>query len=233
VPPVHRPIDDVISATPLFAIAARSTIDGLARSAHRRTLQRNEVLFTVGGRATAMHVIDSGTLRVFASSAEGTEPTLALVHAGETVGELGVLEDVPRSASVAAVERSSIVEVPARAFRTAYDSDPAIARRMVSMLAQRLRTVTDGLADLAYLDLGGRLAKYLVRESERQGRTTFRLPLTQAELGQLLGGARQTVNQVGRSLERDGLVVLEGRTVRILDEQGLRARASSSGGRFD
>jgi CRP-like cAMP-binding protein len=232
VPAVQRPIDDVISRTPLFAIAARSTIDELARSARRRTLHRNEVLFTAGGRSTAMHVVESGTLRVFASSADGAEPTLALIHAGETVGELGVLEDVPRSASVAAVDRSSVVEVPARPFRAAYDSDPAIARRMVSMLAQRLRTVTDGLADLAYLDLGGRLAKYLLRESERQGRTTFRLPLTQAELGQLLGGARQTVNQVGRSLERDGLVVLDGRTVRIVDEPGLRTRASSSGGQF-
>lgn len=232
-PTTQRRIDDVLSTTPLFATAARSTIDGLARAAQRRTIQRNEVLFAAGGRATAMYVIDSGTLRVFASSAEGTEPTLALVHAGETVGELGVLEDVPRSASVAAVGRSSIVEVPARSFRAAYDSDPAIARQMVSMLAQRLRTVTDGLADLAYLDLGGRLAKYLVREFERQGTTTFRLPLTQAELGQLLGGARQTVNQVGRSLERDGLVRLDGRRVTILDEPGLRARALSSGGRFD
>jgi CRP-like cAMP-binding protein len=59
------------------------------------------------------------------------------------------------------------------------------------------------------------------------------MSLTQAELGQLLGGARQTVNQVGRSLERDGLIALDGRTVRILDEHGLRARAMSSGGRFE
>ena len=147
--------------------------------------------------------------------------------------KLGVLEDLPRSASAAAVERTTVVEVPARAFRAAYEADPGIARRMVPMLARRLRTVTDGLADLAYLDLGGRLAKFLVRESERHGHTTFRMSLTQAELGQLLGGARQTVNQVGRSLERDGLIALDGRTVRILDERGLRARALSSGGRFE
>ncbi len=228
-----RSIEDVLASTSLFAAAAPTTIAELARVAHRRTLQRNELLFTVGERAAAIHVIDIGTLKVFTSSAEGAEPTLALMHDGEIVGELGVLDDLPRSASVAAVGRAQIVEVPARSFRSAWESDPAIARRMVVLLAQRLRTVTDGLADLAYLDLGGRLAKYLLQESERQGRTTFKMPLTQAELGQLIGGARQTVNQVGRSLERAGLVTIAGRTVHILDEHALRLRAMSAGGRFE
>ncbi len=226
-------IGDVLASTSLFAAAAPTTIAELARAARRRTLQRNELLFAVGERAAAIHVIDTGTLKVFSSSAEGTEPTLALIHDGEIVGELGVLDDLPRSASVSALVRTQIVEVPARSFRTAWNSDPAIARRMVVLLAQRLRTVTDGLADLAYLDLAGRLAKYLLKESERQGRSTFKVPLTQAELGQLLGGARQTVNQVGRSLERAGLVTIDGRTVQILDEHALRRRAMSAGGRFE
>ena len=104
---------------------------------------------------------------------------------------------------------------------------------MVTTLAARLRTVTDGLADLAYLDLGGRLAKYLLNESARQGRPTVTLTLTQTELGQMLGGARQTVNQVMRTLEDAGLVVLAGRTVRIIDEPGLRLRSMSAGGRFE
>lgn len=229
----ERSVEDVLASTPLLAAAAPATIAELARAAHRRTLQRNELLFAIGERAAAIHVIDTGTLKVFMSSVDGAEPTLALIHGGEIVGELGVLDDLPRSASVAAVGRALIIEVPARSFRAAWESDPAIARQMVVLLAQRLRTVTDGLADLAYLDLGGRLAKFLVKECERQGRTTFKLPLTQAELGQLLGGARQTVNQVGRSLERAGLVAISGRTVQILDEHALRLRAMSAGGRFE
>jgi CRP-like cAMP-binding protein len=226
-------IDDVLAATPLFGAAAPGTISDLARTSRWRTVQRNEVLFAAAERATSIYVVVSGTFRVFTSSMQGTEPTLALVHEGEVVGELGVLDDVPRSASIAALRRSEIVDVPAGAFRAAYTSDPAIARQMVTMLGARLRTVTGGLADLAYLDLGGRLAKYLLGESERQGRATLTLALTQAELGQMLGGARQTVNQVMRALEEAGLIGLDGRTVRILDEQGLRRRSVSAGGRFE
>ena len=228
-----RSIGDVLAATPLFGAAAPGTIADLARTSRWRTVQRNEVLFAVAEPATSIHVVASGTFRVFTSSMQGTEPTLALIHEGEVVGELGVLDDVPRSASIAALRRSEIVEVPAGAFRTAYRSDPAIARQMVTMLAARLRTVTDGLADLAYLDLGGRLAKYLLTESERQGGTAITLTLTQAELGQMLGGARQTVNQVMRALEEAGWIGLDGRTVRIVDEEGLRRRSVSAGGRFE
>ncbi len=196
-------------------------------------MQRNEVLFAVAERASSIYVVVSGSFRVFTSSIHGTEPTLALIHEGELIGELGVLDDQPRSASVAALRRSEIVEVPAASFRSAYHSDPAIAQQMVTMLAARLRTVTDGLADLAYLDLGGRMAKYLLNESQRQGRTNITLTLTQAELGQMLGGARQTVNQVMRMLEEAGLIGLDGRTVRIVDERALRLRSMSAGGRFE
>ena len=76
------------------------------------------------------------------------------------------------------------------------------------------------------------LAKYILNESERRGRTTFALNLTQAEMGQLLGGARQTINQAARSLHDAGLVGLDGRTVTIIDEEGLRLRAMSADGRL-
>ncbi len=226
-------VADVLAAAPLFAAADARTISQLARSSRWRTIQRNEMLFAAAERATSIYVVVAGTFRVFTTSMQGSEPTLALIHAGEVIGELGVLDDVRRSASVAALRRSEVLDVPAGAFRDAYQSDPAIARQMVTMLGARLRSVTDGLADLSYLDLGGRLAKYLLSESERQGTATITLPLTQGELGQMLGGARQTVNQVMRTLEVAGLVVLDGRTVRIVDVRGLRERSLSAGARFE
>ncbi len=78
-------IDEVLAATPLFGVAEPRTIGDLARSSRWRTVQRNEVLFAVAERATSIYVIVSGTFRVFTSSMQGTEPTLALIHEGEIV----------------------------------------------------------------------------------------------------------------------------------------------------
>jgi CRP-like cAMP-binding protein len=217
---------DVLSTTSLLHSAKRSTLERLAAASSIRTLRRDQILFVAGSRSSAVYAVASGTLRVFTTSAVGAEPTLALLTVGDLVGELGVLDDVARSTSVAALRTSDVVEVPGRAFRDAFESDPAIARRLVWLLSARLRSSNDGFTDLASLDLGGRLAKYLLGEMDRQGHDRLRLPLTQTELGQLLGGARQTVNQVMQALERSGLVEVTGRTVRVLDAEGLRRRAS-------
>ena len=221
-------IGEALAATVLLSTAAPATIEALAAASKARTLRREEVLFTAGSRANAAFVVVRGTLRVFTTSASGSEPTLAILTPGDLVGEIGVLDDAPRAAGVAALRPSEVVEVPARAFRAAYDTDPAIPRRLVSLLSARMRSLNDGFTDLASLDLGGRLAKYLAAEVEQQGRTTVKLTLTQAELGQLLGGARQTVNQVLQSLERAGLIETRGRTVHVLDLDGLRSRGFSS-----
>ena len=153
-------------------------------------------------------------------------------HGVSALAALGVLDDVPRSTSVGALQRSEVIELPGRVFREVYGDDPGIARRLVALLSARMRSLNDGFTDLASLDLGGRLAKFVLAEAERSNADVVRLSLTQAQLGQLLGGARQTVNQVMQGLERAGLLRIEGRTVRVLDREGLRMRSLTPGGKF-
>jgi CRP-like cAMP-binding protein len=222
----------LLRATPLLSAASERTVQDLAATSRRRTLARDQILFLAGSRATSVFAVASGTLRVFTSGPGGAEPTLALLGPGDLVGELGVLDDAPRSTSVGALQRSEVVELPGRTFLQAYADDPAIARRLVALLSGRMRSLNDGFTDLASLDLGGRLAKFVLAESERRNTDVLRLSLTQAQLGQLLGGARQTVNQVMQGLERAGLVRMDGRTVHVLDREGLRVRALAPGGRF-
>jgi len=222
----------LLRATPLLSAAAQATVTRLARESRRRTLARDQILFLAGSRATSVFAVASGSLRVFASGPGGAEPTLAILGAGDLVGELGVIDGVPRSTSVGALQRSEVVEVPGRAFLDAYRADPAIAQRLVTLLSGRMRSINDGFTDLASLDLGGRLAKFVLAEAERRNTDVFKLSLTQAQLGQLLGGARQTVNQVMQGLERAELVRMEGRTVRVLDREGLRLRSLTPGGKF-
>ena len=180
----------------------------------------------------SIYVVVSGTFRVFnVVDARTPSPRWRSSTTAKSSANSVYSTTCLRSASIAALRRSEIVEIPASSFRTRLrHSDPAIPRQMVTMLAARLRTVTDGLADLAYLDLGGRLAKYLLNESERQGRPHVHAHAHSTELGQMLGGARQSVNQVMRTLEDAG----SGRPrrsngARSSTRPGLRSRSMSSG----
>ena len=219
---------EILRATALFTTASDSTLLDLAKGSRVRHVAKGTTLSLAGDSPRSMWVVVSGLLRVFVTSFNGDEPTLGVLAAGDHVGELGVLDDIPRSASIGTLRASEVIEIPASAFTAAYLSDPAIARQLVHLLAERLRTTSDNLADLTYLDLGGRLAKYLVAQSESNGTATVTLQLTQSEIGQILGGARQTVNQLMQSLERSGLISVDGRTVRVVDMDGLRLRSLSS-----
>lgn len=219
---------EFLRATALFATASENTLQQLASASRVRHCAKGTTLSLIGDSPRSMWVVASGMLRVFVTSFNGDEPTLGVLTAGDHVGELGVLDNIPRSASIGTLRTGEVVEIPAAAFSAAYLSDPAIARQLVHLLAERLRSTSDNLADLTYLDLGGRLAKYLVAQSDNSGTTTVTLQLTQSELGQILGGARQTVNQLMLSLERSGLITVDGRTVRVVDMDGLRLRSLSS-----
>jgi CRP/FNR family transcriptional regulator, cyclic AMP receptor protein len=212
----------------LFREADTPTIGALADGSRLRQLDRGEVLLLEGSVPTSLYVVVDGLLRVFVTSLDGTEPTLTIMFPGDHVGELGVLHNTPRSASVGAMRATTLVEVPGTVFHAAYRNDGAISRVIVEHLANRLRQTSTRLCDLTLLDLGARLAKHLLDGmvvTPDEASPFVNLAITQAELGQLIGGARQTINQLLAELEAEGIVTVVGRRVEVLDVARLRRRA--------
>jgi len=213
----------------LFADVADSTVASLAAGARVRRVQRGALLIMEGDAPAAMYVLADGFLRVFTTSLDGVEPTLTVLFPGDHVGELGMLDGVVRSASVGALRTSTVIDIRRDTFVSAYECDGAISRTLVAHLARRLRSTSERLTDLTILDLGARLAKYLGGEAElaaARGSTQFELLLNQSELGQLLGGARQSINQLLAILERDGILTVDGRQVTVIDTERLAQRAA-------
>jgi CRP/FNR family transcriptional regulator, cyclic AMP receptor protein len=217
----------MLAACAVFAAASPLTSRVVASRMRRRTFGRGEVIALETGPADRVWIVESGMLRVFMTSLQGDEACLAVLTAGDIAGEMGVLAQAGRSTSIAALRPSVAWELPGDAFSEAFHSDAAVARAVAETLVQRLRATTTQVNDLHYLDLGGRVAKYLLGCGERLG-DEFDLTLNQSELGQLVGGARQTVNQLIRSLELANLIAVNGRRVRIVDRDGLSLRALSA-----
>ena len=216
----------------LFADVADSTVASLAAGARIRRVPRGALLMMEGDDPSAVYVLTDGFLRVFTTSLDGAEPTLTVLFPGDHVGELGVIDAVVRSASVGALRASTVIDLRRETFISAYECDGAISRTLVGHLAHRLRSTSERLTDLTILDLGARLAKYLGNESElaaARGSKKFELMLNQSELGQLLGGARQSINQVLAMMERDGILRVDGRQVTVVDAQRLAQRATLRG----
>ena len=121
-------VRDVLRRSALLEDARDDTLELLQRSSRARRLDRGAMLIHEGDQPTSVFFIADGLLRSFTTSFDGAEPTLTVMLPGDHVGELGVIDGTARSASVASLRPSTVVEVSGTTFRAALEADVAIYR---------------------------------------------------------------------------------------------------------
>ena len=196
----------------------------LTRVAVVRRLARGQILFGEGEPSQSFHLVCAGKLRVYRTSDEGNELILSVVGPGGAIGELSVFDGEPRSATVDALEPSTVLAIPNTHLRDALLASPASLMAIVADLASTVRRLTGSTSDLVFLDLPHRIARFLLLQAVDHGDGTAHVDLTmsQAGIAAQLGVARQSFNTALNGLVRDGLIRVDGRRVDIPDVDGLQ-----------
>jgi CRP-like cAMP-binding protein len=186
---------------------------------------RNEVLFQQDDAASELFGIVSGRVAILTRSPDGRESLVAVLDEGSLFGELGLFDGGPRSADARALEESTLIVLNYEAVRAAIDAHPTLLWVIVRLLARRLRSTDESLADAVFLDVPARTAKRLLEIAGDADQ--FRLPMTQEDLAGLVGASRERVNKALSLFTRLGWIEVEGRNrYRILDRQSLTDRAT-------
>ncbi len=199
-----------------------------------RTLKRGARLFAQGDVDEAdVFVVLHGRFTVAREHRDGRAVT-AVLGPGDMVGELSVFDPGPRTSTVTAVTGGRVAVLTSRDLLAWGTSRPHVATRLLQVLARRLRRTNSTVADLVFVDVAGRVAKALLelaaRFGQRHGPEVW-VPhgLTQVELGQLVGGSRETVNKTLSEFASRGWLRLENRAVVLLDLPRLTQRARAAG----
>jgi len=215
---------DVLAQTEFFADAPSATIDVLTGFAEERELVRGDVLFEEGDAPDALYVVTHGRLAIaLANPIDNRESVVALMEVGDLFGELGMLDDRPRSALARALEPSRVLAVPYGPVITMFHDQPTMLWNVTRLLAQRLRTMDEALADSVFLDVTGRTAKRLLELAN--GGNQFVLPVTQEELAGMVGASRERVNKAIASFIRLGWLEQRDRHYTITQRDRLELRA--------
>ena len=170
----------------------------------------------------------SGLVKVYRTSPDGDEMLLVTLGPAAVFGELPMVDGGLRSASAAAVEATTVLMINRAALLELLRTSPELVDGLLRSMGSMVRRLTDQAADLVFLDLHGRVAKLLLRLAEERGtdgQSTLDLHLTQSDLANMVGGSRQSVNQVLNSFERLGYVELDGRKIVIRKPDLLKRRA--------
>lgn len=218
-------MDDLalLARSDLFSAFDPAALGRLVAGARSLRCDRNQVVFTEGSIADELFVVRSGRVAVGRRSPDGRESLVALMEAGDLLGEMPLFDQGERSASARALEPSELLRIPYDLVRHALDARPELLWDVVALLAQRLRSTDSALADAVFLDVTGRTAKRLLELAGDADE--FQLPITQEELAGLVGASRERVNKAIAAFLRLGWIDQIDRRYRIVERDRLAQRA--------
>jgi CRP-like cAMP-binding protein len=214
----------------LFAGLAPESLAPLARASSIRVIPPGTEIFAAGDTADGLRVVISGQVRLWIADRDGRELTLHFAEAGDSFGEIALLDSLPRSAAATALETTRCLLLPVAAVENTLAADPVVARHLILSLCTILRRNVDTIGGFAFSGLDARLARRLFdlahSHAEIEGPSArFTRRFSQTDLAQLLGVTREAINKKLRALEHDGLVLREGGSLFLPDLPGLAARA--------
>lgn len=175
-----------------------------------RSFAPNTIVVNEGDDGSSLFVVQSGSLKVFLTDNIGREVTLSLLDPGDYFGELALLDDAPRSASVIALTRSEVLQIPRAAFLALIEAYPACMQIVLRNLVGRIRTLTESVRALALVDVFGRISRLFDSLAvEEDGVAIIDRRLTQQDLANMVGASREMVNRILRDMVSGGYVEIE------------------------
>ncbi|MDQ3957382.1 MAG: Crp/Fnr family transcriptional regulator [Actinomycetota bacterium] len=219
----------LLSRTNLFADLDEDALRGLAGLSAVQTYAKGETVFGQGDPGDALYVVMAGEVKVHVESSSGDEMVLVTLRTPDVFGELALVDGRPRSASVEALVPTSLLSIAREGFLL-LAHNPDVAELLFKTLGAIVRRLTEQASDLVFLDLYGRVAKLIVGLAAERGEPTpegicVDLHVTQTDLAGMVGGSRQSVNQILRAFERRDYVDLDGRRVTVKRPELLKKRA--------
>src|SRR3954447_26352670 len=157
-PPV-KDVAQVLAETTMFGVLDRAALLRLASAFVSRSYARGTYLCHQGDPGDSLFVVEDGLVKVVHNSEQRDEVVLATLGPSDVFGELAVLDRGPRSASVIAVQPSSMLVLSRARLVQAIRANPDLVDALLAALGALARRLMEQAGDLVFLDLTGRLAK--------------------------------------------------------------------------
>jgi CRP/FNR family transcriptional regulator, cyclic AMP receptor protein len=184
----------------------------LFRRATTVKVKAEQVLFLVGDNGDGCYRVEDGLLKVTMISRDGNERILAFLGPGAIVGEMSIIDQLPRCASVVAVRASVLSFLDRTNFVNFVKEHSQVYECLLTLLSRRLRETDTTIAAGTFLPLRGRVACTLLELAQEfgqdvgSGRIVIRQKISQKDLAAMAGIARESVSRILSNWKRRKLV---------------------------
>jgi CRP/FNR family cyclic AMP-dependent transcriptional regulator len=199
---------------PLFAGLDEAQLSVLARVIVRTSFGRNTTIIRAGDPTDMLYVVINGRVKVLLSDDQGREVILSLLGPGEVFGEMGLLDDSPRSANVVTQEPCELLSISKADFKRSLAENSELSLMVMRGLVKRLREADRKIGSLALMDVYGRVARLLLEMAEDiDGEKVVVKKLSKQDIAKMIGASREMVSRVMKDLQLGGYLEVRGRSI--------------------
>ncbi|WP_275096011.1 Crp/Fnr family transcriptional regulator [Sedimenticola hydrogenitrophicus] len=216
----------------LFSQLDEGQLERVRKMSSEIRLQDNEALFEVGDEARRFFLVQEGQIKLSRLSMNGNEKVIEVVTAGYTFAEALMFSDKPSyPVRATSIGKSRLIAVDSRGFLDLLRESTDTCFRVMGDMSMRLRRMIKEIDDLTLQSATGRVAGYLCGKSMLKGQTrvAFELATPKGVLASRLSVKPETFSRILHNFTDQGLVKVRGGHIEILDVEGLRKHAESSG----
>jgi CRP/FNR family transcriptional regulator, cyclic AMP receptor protein len=219
-------VADLLGETELFGSLDEQVRLWLAERASQRGYRRGQVVFVQDERGDRMFVVAEGEIRLLIRSPQGDEVELTRRSRPEAFGEVALLDGGPRSATAEAITPATLVGIARDDLVKLLRSEELVVDAFLHLLGGLVRRANHLSSALVFRDVRSRVAGKLLElvawDPQAPAASLVASHVSQSDLAQMVGGARQTVNQALRQFERRGWIALHHRAFEVLDPHALQ-----------
>ena len=207
------------SRNAFFPKLSQPELEIVASYGSNKMFAKNVILVNEGDPSEMFYLILKGQVKVFISDEKGKEVLLNLQGPGEYFGEIAIIDQAPRSASVMTLESCQIAVVSKQGFERCLAENPEIAMGLIRNLVKYVRSLTEQVKRLALMDVYGRLVHtFKALANEQNGRLVIEKRLTHQDIANMVGSSREMVSRIMKDLKTGGYIRIESRKI-FIDKQ--------------
>ncbi|WP_068115628.1 Crp/Fnr family transcriptional regulator [Tropicimonas marinistellae] len=215
------------SISPLLSTLSEDERARLAKRGQRRRFASGEVIFLRGDPGDVLYVIEAGRVEISVTSLSGRRSVLNHMGPGEVFGEIAMFDGQDRSTDARAAGDVTLLALHRAEVRGFLMDHPDATMALIADLCRKVRNASDMFEVQAEVDARKRLARCLLRIAEKWGASDgdgpmrIDLGLSQSDIGEFSGLARENVNRNLKALAADGVLRLDGKVIEIPDLETL------------
>lgn len=210
----------ILEKVPLFYGLSSEAMENLVQATSRKAYPKDTTLVEENETGETLYMIVGGKVKVTNIGPDGKEVILSVLGPGEFFGEMALLDDEPRSATVVTMEKTEMISLRRKEFFYLLENNKEILAKLLSTISGRLRHANAQIRSLALLDVLGRIARLFLDLANKEGRKlldgsiVFRRP-THQEIASMVGTSRETVSRMIGDLSREGYIKISGKDIII------------------